>query len=56
MQVQSFLYASLATFLLSAFLVMLQKQWLNRFASVDMQGSAIERSQDWQRKLDGIVT
>ena len=54
-QVQSFLYASLATALLSAFLAMLGKQWLNRYASVDMRGSAIERSQNRQRKLDGIV-
>jgi len=34
---------------------MLGKQWLNRYAS-DMRGSAIERSQNRQRKLDGIVT
>jgi len=54
-QVQCILYASLATSLLSAFLAMLGKQWLNRYASVDMRGSAIERSQNRQRKLDGIV-
>ena len=54
-QVQSILYASLAASLLSAFLAMLGKQWLNRYASVDMRGSAIERSQNRQRKLDGIV-
>ena len=53
--VQSLLYASLSTALLSAFLAMLGKQWLNRYASVDMRGSAIERSQNRQRKLDGIV-
>ena len=35
---------------------MLGKQWLNRYASVDMRGSAIERSQNRQRKLDGVVT
>jgi len=35
---------------------MLGKQWLNRFASVDMRGSAIERSQNRQRKINGIVT
>jgi len=35
---------------------MLGKQWLNQYASIDMRGSAIERSQDRQRKLDGIVT
>jgi len=35
---------------------MLGKQWLNRYASIDVRGSAIERSQNRQRKLDGIVT
>jgi len=54
-QVQQILYASLAASLLSAFLAMLGKQWLNRYASIDMRGSAIERSQDRQRKLDGII-
>ena len=34
---------------------MLGKQWLNRYASSDMRGSAVERSRDRQRKLDGIV-
>ena len=55
-QVQCILYTSLAASLLSAFLAMLGKQWLNRYASIDMRGSAIERSQNRQRKLDGIVT
>ena len=55
-QVQSILYASLATSLFSAFLAMLGKQWLNRYSTIDMRGSAIERSQNRQRKLDGIVT
>ena len=54
-QVQCILYASLAASLLSAFLAMLGKQWLNRYASIDMRGSAIERSQNRQRKLDGII-
>ena len=54
-QVQAMLYASLATSLFSAFLAMLGKQWLNQYASIDMRGSAIERSQNRQRKLDGIV-
>ena len=54
-QVQAILYASLAASLLSAFLAMLGKQWLNRYASIDMRGSAIERSQNRQRKLDGVV-
>ena len=53
--VQVILFASLAISLLSAFLAMLGKQWLNRYVSTDMRGSAIERSQNRQRKLDGIV-
>jgi len=55
-QVQAILYASLSASLFSAFLAMLGKQWLNRYASIDMRGSATERSQNRQRKLDGIVT
>ena len=54
-RVQAMLYASLAASLLSAFLAMLGKQWLNRYASSDMRGTAIERSQNRQRKFDGIV-
>ena len=53
--VQAILFASLAVSLLSAFLAMLGKQWLNRYASADMRGSAVERCQNRQRKLDGIV-
>ena len=34
---------------------MLGKQWLNQYTSTDMRGTAIERSQNRQRKLDGIV-
>lgn len=34
---------------------MLGKQWLNRYISVDVRGSAIERSQNRQLKLNGIV-
>jgi len=52
-QVQAILFASLAMSLLSAFIAMLGKQWLK---SVDMRGSAIERSQNRQRKLNGVVT
>ena len=54
-QVQAILYASLAASLLSALLAMLGKQWLNRYASTDLRGTAIERSQNRQRKLDGVV-
>ena len=35
-QVQAILFASLAASLFSAFLAMLGKQWLNRYASIDM--------------------
>ena len=55
-QVQAILFTSLTASLFSAFLAMLGKQWLNQYASIDMRGSAIERSQNRQRKLDGIVT
>jgi len=55
-QVQAILFASLATSLFSAFLAMLGKQWVNRYTSVDMRGSAIERGQNRQRKQDGIVS
>ena len=50
------LYASLATSLFSAFLAMLGKQWLSRYASTDIRGTPIERSQDRQRKLGGMIT
>ena len=55
-QVQAILYASLAASLFSAFLAMLGKQWLNRYASIDIRVPGIERNQNRQRKLDGIVT
>jgi hypothetical protein len=55
-QVQAVLYTSLAASLFSAFLAMLGKQWLNRYMSTDMRGTAIERSQNRQQKLNGIVT
>ena len=53
--VQAILFASLTISLFSAFLAMLGKQWLNRYASTNMRGSAIERSHNRQRKLDGII-
>jgi len=34
---------------------MLGKQWLNRYALTDVRGTAIERSQNRQRKLDGTI-
>ena len=53
--VQAILFASLAVSIFSAFLAMLGMQWLNRYASAEVRGSAIERGQNRQRKLDGIV-
>ena len=52
--VQCLQYASLAASLLAAFLAVLGKQWLARYDAIDLRGSAIERSQDRQRKLNGI--
>jgi hypothetical protein len=54
-QVQAILFASLAVSLFLAFLAMLGKQWLNRYESIDMRGSAVEHSHNRQRKLDGII-
>ena len=53
-QVQAILLASLFTSLLSAFLAMLGKQWLNRCMPVDTRGTIIQRNQHRQRKFDGI--
>ena len=53
--VQAMLFASLAASLFAAFLAILGKQWLIRYDSTDMRGSVIERSQNRQQKLDGIV-
>jgi hypothetical protein len=53
--VQAILFASLAASLLAALLAVLGKQWLNRYNSSDMRGSAMERSHNRQRKLDGVV-
>ena len=53
--IQTILYASLTTALFSAFLAMLGKQWSNRYASTDVRGTTVERSQNRQQKLNGIV-
>ena len=53
--VQAILLSSLCLSLLSAFLAMVSKQWLNRCTPVKMRGIIIERSQYRQRKLDDIV-
>ena len=55
-QVQSILFASLAASLFSAFIAMLGKQWLNRYASADLRGSVIERCRNRQNKLNGIAS
>jgi len=51
--VQSLLYASLATSLFVAFIAMLGKQWVNRYLR-NRGGSAVDKSRDRQRKLDGF--
>ena len=53
--IQCILYSSLAVSLLSAFVAMLGKQWLNRY-SADIHGSLIDRSRDRQRKMNGMST
>jgi len=49
-------YSSLAASLLAAFVVMLGKQRLNRYAQVEMRGSIIDRSGHRQRKMNDMVT
>jgi hypothetical protein len=53
--IQCILYSSLAVSLLSAFVAMLGKQWLNRY-SADIHGSLIHRSRNRQRKMNGMAT
>ena len=55
-QVQAILYSSLAASLLAALVAMLGKQWLNRYAQVEMRGSVIDRSRHRQRKINGMET
>ena len=55
-QVQAILFASLTASLFSAFLATLGKQWLNRYASVDLQPSVIECCRNQQKKLDGVAS
>ena len=55
-RVQAILYSSLAASLLAAFIAMLGKQWLNRYAQVEMRGSLIDRSRHRQRKINGMDT
>ena len=53
--VQAILYSSLSTSLLAAFVAMLGKQWLNRYASVE-RGSVIDRGRQRKQKMDGMMT
>ena len=54
--VQAILFASLAASLFASFLAVLGKQWLNRYATADIRGSAVGRGLSRQQKLNGIVT
>ncbi|KAF9782708.1 hypothetical protein BJ322DRAFT_1072149 [Thelephora terrestris] len=51
-QVQSILFASLASALLAAFLAMLGKQWLN----LHVEGSIIDRSRHRELRMRGMIT
>ncbi|KAF9780468.1 hypothetical protein BJ322DRAFT_294510 [Thelephora terrestris] len=53
---QIFLVISLAASLFSAFLAVLGKQWLSCYESIDLRETVIERGQNRQQKLDGLVT
>ena len=53
--IQSVLYSSLATSLFAAFIAMLGKQWLDRYARVKTRGSAIDRSRRRQRKVNAMI-
>ena len=57
-QVQAILFVSLTASLFSAFFAMLGKQWLNRYDSRNMQGSAIEEtsSEKWMGLSHGTST
>ena len=50
---QSLLYTSLAISLFALFLVMLGKQWINRYIR-SRGGSAADKNWDRQQKLDGL--
>ena len=54
-RVQAVLYSSLSASLLAAFVAMLGKQWLNRYASVE-RGSVIDSGRQRKRKMDGMDT
>ena len=54
--VQAFFYSGLAISIFAASVVMLDKQWLDRDARVEMRGSVINRSRYRQRKMDWMVT
>jgi hypothetical protein len=54
--VQAILYSSLAASLFAAFLAMLGKQWITRYAQVDLRGSVVDRSRHRQRKMKGMDT
>ena len=51
-QVQSIMFASLASALLAAFLAMLGKQWLN----LHVEGSLIDRSRHRELRMRGMIT
>ena len=49
------LYLSVATSILSAFIALLAKLWLNRYVAARVRGPGADRGRDLQLKPDGIV-
>ena len=55
-QAQAMLYLSLTATIFSALIAIHVKQWLNHYASVDLQASVVERGRNRQRKFDALAT
>jgi len=53
-QVQAILYATLCTALFAAFLMTLEKEWMNQYRRTDARGSVIDRCRERERKIGGV--
>ena len=53
--VQCILYSSLGVSLLAAFIATLSRQWLNRYAQMEIRGSVVDRSRYRQYKMNGMI-
>ena len=54
-RVQCILYSSLGASLLAAFIAMLGRQWVNRYAQTEIRGSVVDRSRYRQYKMNGMI-